>query len=37
LVKAPEDRRLRLRIGINIGDVMLEDGDIYMLRAWRRV
>jgi TolB-like protein/class 3 adenylate cyclase/tetratricopeptide (TPR) repeat protein len=25
----PEGRRLRFRIGINIGDVMLEDGDIY--------
>jgi TolB-like protein/class 3 adenylate cyclase/tetratricopeptide (TPR) repeat protein len=25
----PEHRRLRLRIGINIGDIMLEEGDIY--------
>ena len=26
---APEDRRLRFRIGINIGDIILEEGDIY--------
>lgn len=25
----PEDRRLQFRIGINIGDVLVEDGDIY--------
>src|SRR5688572_27683156 len=25
----PEDRRLRFRIGINIGDIILEEGDIY--------
>jgi TolB-like protein/class 3 adenylate cyclase/tetratricopeptide (TPR) repeat protein len=25
----PEARRLRFRIGINIGDIMLEEGDIY--------
>jgi adenylate cyclase len=25
----PEDRRLQFRIGINIGDIMLEEGDIY--------
>ena len=25
----PEDRRLAFRIGINIGDIILEDGDIY--------
>jgi TolB-like protein/class 3 adenylate cyclase len=25
----PDDRRLRFRIGINIGDVILEEGDIY--------
>ena len=24
----PEDRRIRLRIGINIGDIIVEDGDI---------
>jgi TolB-like protein/Tfp pilus assembly protein PilF len=26
---APEDRRIRYRIGINIGDIVLEDGDIF--------
>jgi TolB-like protein/Tfp pilus assembly protein PilF len=25
----PEDQRIRLRIGINLGDVILEDGDLY--------
>jgi adenylate cyclase len=25
----PEERRIRFRIGINIGDIVLEDGDIY--------
>jgi hypothetical protein len=25
----PEDRRLRFRIGINVGDVMVKDGDIF--------
>jgi TolB-like protein/class 3 adenylate cyclase/tetratricopeptide (TPR) repeat protein len=25
----PEDRRIRFRIGINIGDIILEEGDIY--------
>ena len=25
----PEDRRLEFRIGINIGDIILEEGDIY--------
>jgi TolB-like protein len=25
----PEERRMRFRIGINIGDIVLEDGDIY--------
>jgi adenylate cyclase len=25
----PEDRRIQFRIGINIGDIMLEEGDIY--------
>jgi adenylate cyclase len=25
----PEDRRIRLRIGINLGDVMIEGGDLY--------
>ena len=25
----PEDRRLRFRIGLNLGDVMVEDGDLY--------
>jgi TolB-like protein/class 3 adenylate cyclase len=25
----PEHRRLRLRIGINVGDIILEEGDIY--------
>jgi TolB-like protein/Tfp pilus assembly protein PilF len=25
----PEDRRLRFRIGINLGDIILEEGDIY--------
>ena len=25
----PKDRRLRLRIGINIGDIILQEGDIY--------
>jgi len=25
----PEDRRIRYRIGINIGDIIIEDGDIY--------
>jgi TolB-like protein/class 3 adenylate cyclase/tetratricopeptide (TPR) repeat protein len=25
----PEDRRIRYRIGINIGDIVIEDGDIY--------
>jgi TolB-like protein/tetratricopeptide (TPR) repeat protein len=28
-VHRPEDRRIRFRIGINIGDIVLEDGDIY--------
>jgi adenylate cyclase len=27
--KLPADRRMRLRIGVNLGDVMVEDGDIY--------
>src|SRR6516164_9669423 len=26
---APEDRRIRLRIGINLGDVIVEDDDIF--------
>ena len=26
---APKDRRIRYRIGINIGDIVLEDGDIF--------
>ena len=25
----PEDRRMRLRVGIHLGDVIVEDGDIY--------
>jgi len=25
----PEDRRIELRIGVNIGDVILDEGDIY--------
>ena len=25
----PEDRRLQFRIGINLGDVMVENGDLY--------
>ena len=25
----PEDRRIEFRIGINVGDVIIEDGDIY--------
>src|SRR5256886_6338805 len=25
----PEDRRIRLRIGINLGDIMVEGGDLY--------
>jgi class 3 adenylate cyclase len=25
----PEDRRIRLRIGVNLGDVMVEGGDLY--------
>src|SRR5262249_42221691 len=25
----PEDRRIRFRIGINLGDVLVEDGDIF--------
>jgi class 3 adenylate cyclase/TolB-like protein len=25
----PEDRRIRFRIGINLGDIIIEDGDIY--------
>lgn len=25
----PEERRIRFRVGINIGDIVLEDGDIY--------
>ncbi len=25
----PEDRRIMLRIGVNLGDVMVEDGDLY--------
>src|SRR5215469_2254781 len=25
----PEDRRIRLRLGINVGDVMVEGGDLY--------
>jgi adenylate cyclase len=25
----PEDRRMQFRIGINLGDVMVEDGDLY--------
>jgi adenylate cyclase len=25
----PEDRRIRFRIGINLGDVIVEDGDIF--------
>jgi class 3 adenylate cyclase len=25
----PEDQRIRFRIGINLGDVILEDGDLY--------
>ena len=25
----PEDRRIRFRIGINLGDVIIEDGDIF--------
>jgi adenylate cyclase len=25
----PEDRRIRYRIGINLGDVIVEDGDIF--------
>jgi class 3 adenylate cyclase len=28
-VDGPEDRRLQFRIGINIGDIILEEGDIY--------
>jgi TolB-like protein/class 3 adenylate cyclase len=28
-VAEPEDRRIRYRIGINIGDIVLEDGDIF--------
>src|SRR5262249_50079287 len=27
--EAPEDRRIRFRIGINLGDVIVEDGDIF--------
>ena len=26
--EVPEDRRIRFRIGINLGDVIVEDGDI---------
>ena len=26
---APEDQRIRFRIGVNLGDVIVEDGDIY--------
>ena len=25
---APEDRRIQFRIGVNIGDIIVEDGDI---------
>jgi class 3 adenylate cyclase len=25
----PENRRIRFRIGVNIGDIVIEDGDIY--------
>jgi class 3 adenylate cyclase len=25
----PDDQRIRFRIGINLGDVILEDGDLY--------
>ena len=25
----PEDRRIEMRIGINLGDVIAQDGDIY--------
>ncbi|MDH3740603.1 MAG: GFA family protein [Hyphomicrobiales bacterium] len=25
----PQDRQIRLRIGVNLGDVLIEDGDIY--------
>jgi adenylate cyclase len=27
--KEPEDRRMRFRIGVNVGDVMVKDGDIF--------
>jgi len=27
--RMPEDRRIRFRIGINLGDVIVEDGDIF--------
>jgi class 3 adenylate cyclase len=37
----PEERRIRYRIGINIGDIVLEDGDIFGAAStsppvWRR-
>ena len=39
--EVPEDRRLELRIGINLGDVIVEGDDIHgdgvnVARAWRR-
>src|SRR6516164_8037035 len=27
--EVPEDRRIRFRIGVNLGDVIVEDGDIF--------
>jgi hypothetical protein len=42
-VDTPEDQRIRFRIGINLGDVILEDGDLFgdgvdiaAWRAWRK-
>src|SRR5262245_11779139 len=28
-LSVPEDRRIELRIGINLGDIIIEDGDIF--------
>ena len=40
--KVPEDQRIRFRIGVNLGDVIVEDEDIFgegsiLRRAWKRL